>query len=105
MLNLKVPIENKEEEQKQEYKEQISTINVDSVFVDTLIEINKVVNTPKLRVWEQLLLYTYGRIGAVLYLINLLYSFIFWGVWHGIANMILPYALLWDSIQKLGHIK
>lgn len=40
--------------------------------------------------------------GGVFYLINLFYAFIYWGFWHGILNLFIPYALAWDIVKWIG---
>lgn len=51
-------------------------------------------------IFDRLTVYTL----AALYVYNLLYALMYWGFWGAVLNVILPTALLWDLVGRLGRI-
>jgi len=45
------------------------------------------------------------NIGTVLWIANLIYAFMYWGFWHGLLNIFIPYALIWDLIVNVARVQ
>jgi len=40
----------------------------------------------------------------LLYIYNLGYAFVFWGIGHGLLNIMIPYAVIVDVVRRMGKI-
>jgi len=42
------------------------------------------------------------RIGGLFWLANLIYTCLYWGGWHALFNIFVPYAIIFDLVWKFS---